>query len=134
MLTFVAGVPVITYPTGTDRGGPEALADLAVSSPYSVDLYRLPPGEFDAVHEADERRVPPGMPAERLADDPELAARTRSHAFEARLPDDERENAPASALEAFLDDDEKIAAKQEQAREEAECRAEEWGLDDQLRG
>ncbi|WP_227355333.1 hypothetical protein [Haladaptatus salinisoli] len=133
VLTFEAGVPVLAYHTGTDRGGPEALADLAVPGPYSVDLRRLPSDELAAVHEADERRVPPGMPAERLAGDPELAERTRSRAPAERSASGDR-SAPPSALEAFLDDDEKIAAIQEQAREEAERRAEKWGLDDQLRG
>jgi hypothetical protein len=51
-----------------------------------------------------------------------------------RSLDGDREDTQTSALEAFLDDDEKIAAIQEQAREEAERRAEEWGLDDQLGG
>jgi hypothetical protein len=33
VVTFEAGVPVLAYHTGTDRGGPEAIADLAVPGP-----------------------------------------------------------------------------------------------------
>ena len=35
-------------------------------------------------------------------------------------------------MEAFLEDEEKIAAIRERAKAEAERRAEEWGLDEQL--
>ncbi|WP_458206134.1 hypothetical protein [Haladaptatus sp. NG-SE-30] len=132
VLTFEAGVPVLAYHTGTDRGGPEALADLAVPGPYNVELYRLSTAELDDVHDVDGLRIPPGMPAERLAGDPELAVRTRDCAPEAWLEREEGEDEPTSAVEAFLEDDEKIAAIQEQARAEAERRAEEWGLNEQL--
>lgn len=129
VVTFTDGVPVLAYHTGTDRGGPPALADLAVPGPYHVSVYDLDADALGAVHEADELRVPPGMPAERLAGDPALADSTRRAAPDERTtaqdpPDD------SSAVEAFLDDEAKIAAIREQAREEAEQRATEWGLGD----
>ena len=138
VLTFEAGVPVLAYHTESDRGGPPALADLAVPGPYSADLYELDPSALDTIHDTPELQVPPGMPAERLAGDPDLAARTRAAA-----PAHRRAGATAgggeaadspSAVEAFLADEEKIAAIREQAREEARQRAEGWGLDDELVG
>jgi hypothetical protein len=102
------------------------------------DLRSLEPLDPEAVHELspravadlhDERtfRVPPAMPAERLAGDPGLAARTRAAAPDERL-DDRAES--GSAVEAFLADESKIEAIREQAREEAQHRAAEWGLSD----
>lgn len=128
VLTFEAGVPVVAYHTGTDRGGPEALGDLAVPGPYRCDLYELAPDGLSEIHETTELRVPPGLPAERLAGDPALAERTRS----AAPPDRLDERAPTSPVAAFLDDEAKIRAIRERAREEAEQRAEEWGIEDQL--
>jgi hypothetical protein len=133
VLTFESGVPAVAYHVGTDRGGPAALADLAVPGPYSADLYELDAGALDAVHDTPELSVPPGMAAERLAGDLDLAERTRAAA-----PADRRAGAaakgdqPRSAVEAFLADEEKVEAIREQAREEAQRRAEEWGLDDEL--
>ena len=128
VLTFDAGVPVLAYETATDRGGADALADLAVPGPYRVEVYELPPSALDDAHDASELEVPPGMPADRLAGDPALAARTRDVA-----PADRRgDRDDVTALEAFLDDEAKIAAIRDQAREEAHARAEEWGLADQL--
>jgi hypothetical protein len=127
VVTFEAGVPVLVYDATTDRGGPDALADLAGPGPYRVELYDLPREELDALDPAPALRVPPDMPADRLAGDPDLAARTREAAPDARL------DTPAgSAVEAFLADEEKIAAIREQARAEAQRRAEEWGLTDAL--
>jgi hypothetical protein len=130
VLTLEDGVPVAAHHTGTGRGGPEAVADLAVPGPYSVELYRHAPDGHEAAHRAEERAIPPGMPAERLAGDPQLASKTRVRAPE--RPTAESDTAPTSAVEAFLEDEEKIAAIRERAREEAERRAEEWGLNDQL--
>lgn len=127
VLTFEDGVPVVAYHTGTDRGGPSALGDLAMPGPYSVDVYRLDPDVLAPVHDADPLRVPPGMPADRLAGDPELADRTRE-----RAADDGAATTDEDPVVAFLDDAEKVAAIQRRAREEAERRAAEWGLDDQL--
>lgn len=133
VLTFEDGVPVVAYHVGSDRGGPAALADLAVPGPYSADLYELNSQDLAEVHDTPELAVPPGMAAERLAGDPDLAERTRAVA-----PDDRRTGAtaqgdgPESAVEAFLADEGKVEAIREQARAEARQRAEEWGLEDEL--
>ena len=129
VLTFEDGVPVLAYDAATDAGGPDALADLAVPGPYSVELYELDAADLAEAHEAGELRVPPEMPAERLVGDRDLADRTREAAPEERLADDEGD---ANPVEAFLADEEKIAAIREQAREEARTRAEEWGLAGEL--
>ncbi|MBX0322050.1 hypothetical protein EGH21_03285 [Halomicroarcula sp. F13] len=126
VVTFEDGVPVLAYHTGTDRGGPPALADLAVPGPYHVSVFELGPDDLAAAHEADDLRVPPGMPAERLGGDPALADSTRRAA-----PDDRGQKASEtadehSAVEAFLEDEAKITAIREQAREEARARADEW--------
>jgi len=75
--------------------------------------------------------VPPGMPAERLAGDPALADSTRraAPADWPTVPGGEA-GEDHGAVEAFLEDEEKIAAIREQAREEARQRAVEWGLND----
>jgi hypothetical protein len=136
VLTFADGVPRAAYcergeSRGTQRGdsrGVDALAALAGPGPCSVELYELPPDALTAVHDAAEFSVPPGAPAEELADEPSLAERARE-----RAPD-EAGDTDASALESFLEDEERIAAIQEGARAEAERRAEEWGLDGELDG
>lgn len=136
VLTFEAGVPVLAYHTGTDRGGPAALSDFAVPGPYSVDLYESAPSDLDGVHDTPELRVPPGMPADRLGGDGDLAARTRSAAPSDRgetVAGPDEESASSGAVEAFLEDEERIASIREEAREQAERRAEEWGLEEQLR-
>ena len=135
VLTFAEGVPVVAYHTGTERGGPPALADLAASGPYRLNLYAVRPGALDAAHDRASFRVPPGMAADRLAGDQSLADRTRELA-----PEDwttERTHDAASsgersvgAVEAFLDDERKIEAIREEARAEARERAEEWGFGD----
>lgn len=131
VVTFEDGIPVLAYHTGTDRAGPAALADLAVPGPYSVSLFSLRADILAAAHAADEMKVPPEMPAERLAGDAALAARTREAAPEDRLTEaTATEPAEPGAVEAFLADEAKIEAIQRQAREEAETRAEEWGFSD----
>lgn len=134
VVTFEAGVPVVAYHTGTDRGGPRALADLAASGPYDLELFAVAPGALDAVHERGAFTVPPEMPAERLAGDQSLADRTRDAAPQSVSAaddgtDDESGGTDVGAVEAFLDDEGKIEAIREQAREEARERAEEWGFD-----
>jgi hypothetical protein len=129
VLTFEDGVPVLAYDLDSDRGGADALADLAVPGPYRVELYALEPSDLAAAHDTPELTVPPGTPAERLAGDPDLAERTRNAAPAERRGEED----PASPVEAFLADEEKIAAIQQQAREEATRRAEEWGLGGELR-
>jgi hypothetical protein len=119
------GVPTLAVHTGSGRGGPAALADLAEPGPYSVEIY-----EADAADLPDatpERRVPPGMPAERLAGDADLADRTCRAA-----PADAETAEGASAVEAFLDDEAKIERIRREAREEAERQAAEWGLEGEL--
>ncbi|QIO22038.1 hypothetical protein [Haloarcula sp. JP-L23] len=126
VVTFEDGVPVLAYHTGTDRGGPRALADLAVPGPYHVSVFELDTADLATAHEAAELRVPPGMPAERLAGDPALADSTRRAAPDDRTPTTAQTADDHSAVEAFLEDEEKIAAIREQAREEARARADEW--------
>jgi hypothetical protein len=132
VLTFSDGVPVLAYHTGTDRGGSRALADLAVPGPYRVELVSLPTATVAELHETPELRVPPAMPAERLAGDPVLATRTRERAPADRPTDTDTETTATDdgmdAVAAFLEDEEKIEAIREQAREEARERAEEWDL------
>lgn len=129
VLTFEDGVPVLAHHPASDRGGPAALAALAVPGPCQCDLYVLPDAALAPVHDTEDHRVPPALPAERLAGDDALAARTRE-----RAPADRpaAPNASTDALSAFLADEERVAAIKEEARREAELRAEEWGLDDHL--
>lgn len=134
IVTFRDGVPELVYYTGTDRGGPTALADLATPGPYHVELYRLDPGDLASIGAHERLAVPPGMPAERLAGDPALAASTRRAApgdrdLSVRDDSDETDEAEPGAVEAFLADEAKIDAIKTQAREEAKRRAEEWGFD-----
>ena len=124
VMTFEAGVPALAYHTETDRGGPPALADIG-AAPYRVELYALAADALDVPHSADELRVPPGMPAERLAGNTALAARTRRAATTDH--EDDRD-----ALETFLDDEAAIERLRDSARQEAARRAEEWGFDDAL--
>jgi hypothetical protein len=129
---FEDGVPRFAFHTGTGRGGSNALADLAALGPYDVELRELPAAELP---EGDvDFRVPPGMPADRLAGDPELAERTREAAPAEWQVGVEKggEDGSLDAVEAFLEDKEKIDAIRDRAREEARERAEEWGLDGEL--
>jgi len=157
IVTFERGVPVVAYHTGTERGGPPALADLAAEGPYRLELFAVDAGALDRVHARDSLCVPPGMAAERLVGDSTLAERTReassapagtveSNAGRSRGvrdesddavttvdhaesdPGDETDDRQVGAVEAFLDDEEKVAAIRAEAREEAEARAEEWGF------
>jgi hypothetical protein len=134
VLTFAEGVPVLAYATATDRGGPPALADLVVPGPYRVRLVAVPEGGFDRIHDTPALTVPPAMPAQRLSGNADLAARTSRRAPADRVtntePETDGDETDPGALEAFLDDEEKIAAIREQAREEAQERARDWGLDD----
>lgn len=129
VVTFEGGVPVLAYDAAADCGGPDALAELAVPGPYRVELYALDAADLEDAHDAAELRVPPGMPADRLAGDAALAERTREVAPDDRLTEGDDASSP---VEAFLEDEEKIAAIREQAREEARARADEWGLTDHL--
>ena len=130
VLTFADGVPVLAYNTVTDRGGPDALAELAVPGPYRVELYAVDDDRLDAAHEEDALRVAPGAAATELADDSALADRTREAAPDERVTGPAADDADAVA--AFLADDDRIEAIREQARAEAAERADEWGLDEAL--
>ncbi len=125
VVTLRDGVPTLAAHTGSGRGGPEALADFAEPGPYSVELYATDASDLPDATAG--RRVPPGMPAERLAGDADLAERTCRAA-----PDDAEAADGASAVEAFLDDEAKIERIRREAREEAERRAGEWGLEGEL--
>jgi hypothetical protein len=127
VLTFEEGIPTLAYCTDTDRGGADALNDLAGPGPYGVDLYELDRADLVEAHEADDLRVPPGLPAERLTADRGLVTRTREAAPDERLGNDD-----VDAVAAFLEDESGIEAIRERAREEARTRAEEWGLTDAL--
>ncbi|MFB6102136.1 MAG: hypothetical protein ABEJ73_06175 [Haloplanus sp.] len=127
VITFEGGVPVLAYCTDTDRGGADALADVAGPGPYSVDLFELDRSALAEAHEADDLRISPALPAERLTDDRDLVTRTREAA-----PDDRLGGDGTAPVESFLADEAQIEAIREQAREEARARAEEWGLTDAL--
>jgi hypothetical protein len=127
VLTFEDGVPTVAYHTGTDSAGEDALTDIAVAGPYRLQLYELAAESLAEIHATEELCVPPETPAQRLAGDPSLAERTREVAPETHPSADAAETADEpSAVEAFLDDEEKIRAIQERARAEAKERATEW--------
>jgi hypothetical protein len=129
VITFEEGVPVLAYEAESDTGGAAALGALAVPGPYSADLFELPSAELTAAHDVGALQIPPPMPADRLAGDPDLAARTRETAPADRVDDPAGGDDPVAA---FLADEETIAAIRQQARDEARQRAAEWGLDDHL--
>jgi len=131
-LTFEDGVPVAARHTGTGRRGADALADLAVPGPYRVELRSIPVEALDEYHGESDRRVAADAPADLLAGDSELADRTRAAAPASRRGDGAADAGSMDAVEAFLDDEEKIGAIRERAREEARERAEQWGLDGNL--
>jgi hypothetical protein len=122
VVTFEDGVPTLAYHVGSDRGGPPALAAIG-AGPYRLELYALDAADLAAAHDSDDLRVPPGMVAERLAGAPDLADRTR------RAAGTDHESG-RGALDAFLDDEAAIEELRENARAEAEARAEEWDFED----
>lgn len=126
VLTFEEGIPVLAYDAATDRGGPDALDALDAAGPYRVELYELAAGDVAAAHRDETCRVPPARPADRVAADAELADRTRAAAPDHRRADER------SSVEEFLADADRIDAIREEARREAQSRAAEWGLTDQL--
>jgi hypothetical protein len=131
VVTFDAGVPAAAYHTGTDAGGAEALADIAVAGPYRIELFELDEGALETVHGAEDLAVSPTMPARRLAGDPELADRTADRVTDgaAGRQQGNAEAAAYDAVESFLADEDKIEAIRDRARAEAERRATEWGFD-----
>ncbi|SDY25591.1 hypothetical protein [Halopenitus persicus] len=129
VVTFDGGVPTVAYNTRTERGGTAALSDVALTGPYRIEVYELPSDALDPIHGTADLAVPPGAPARELADDDDLAARTRERAPDDRPAGGDPREEP-SGVEAFLADDDRIAEIREQARAEAADRAAEWGLGD----
>jgi len=128
VVAFTDGVPTHVHHTETGRGGAPALASLAATGPLRVECYA---GDDGSVPRTDRTAVAPGTPAERLAGDDELAARTRDAARAADIDDaDANDAGDPDAVEAFLADEQKVEAIRDRAREEARERAEEWGFDD----
>jgi len=128
VITFQRGVPVVAYHTGADSGGEAALADIAVTGPSRVELHELDADSLAEIHDAAELRVPPGLPAERLAGDASLAERIRKSAPASRRRDGS-ESSETAAVEAFLEDEARIADIRERARDRATARATEWGFE-----
>jgi hypothetical protein len=126
VLWFENGVPTHATHTGTGATGADVLAELAATGPYRVRLVSVSPETLVANRPAN-ATLPPDAPAERLAGDESLAARTRERAGVSSAPatDDSLD-----AVEAFLADDEKIRAIRDQARAEAKRKADEWGFDE----
>ncbi|MDQ2053095.1 MULTISPECIES: hypothetical protein [Halobellus] len=129
VLTFEAGVPVLAYHSASDAGGRAAL-DALTGDLFHAEVYELAADALAAAHRVEELRVAPSAPADVLADDETLVDRTRDAAPEDRLAD----AAGASAVEAFLADADRIDAIRDEARAEAQARAAEWGLAEQLDG
>jgi hypothetical protein len=127
VITFEAGVPALAYHSGTDRGGPPALSDVG-PSPYRFELYALEADALEFPHRIEELRVPPGAVAERLADDPGLADRTRESAPRGGVVGERTDD----AVEAFLEDESAIDDIRRSAREEALDRADEWNFSDAI--
>jgi len=127
VLTFDDGVPTVAYHTGTDNAGEDALADIAVAGPYRLELYGLDETDLAAVHDTDALTVPSASPAEQLAGDPQLADRTLD-AAETEQQERSEESDDRGAVEAFLEDEERIDEIRQRAREQAAERAEEWNL------
>lgn len=130
ILTFEVGIPVLAYHTGTDTGGTNALSEFVTGGSFRFDLYGLSSDQLETIHDTPELRVPPEMPANHLAGDPVLAARTRRVAAQPKQRSSRSEG--LNAVEEFLEDAERIEAIREQARTEAKRHAHDWGLNDQL--
>lgn len=126
ILTFEDGVPVVAYHAGTDSTGPDAVSDIAVADISRVELYELEGETVRGVHEQETDRVPPALPATQLGSDTELVERTRERAPSTRCVQTED---PAAAVEAFLEDEQRISEIQQRARSQASARATEWGFD-----
>jgi hypothetical protein len=131
VVTFRDGVPALAYHAPTDSAGSAALTELADHGPYRSELYEVTPAALDALDHDESLSVAPTAPARPLTSDDHLVERTLDRAPAGRLPRD-ADPEPAQdvdALEAFLDDTERIEAIRARARDEARRRATEWGLD-----
>ncbi len=129
VLTFENGVPVLAYHTGSGRSGEDALSDMAVVGPFRIELYELDITVLADAQDDPTLRIEPGLPAERLAGDVELAQRTRSRAPTERVGVSDEGTDKLDAVEAFLDDEERISDIRDAARREAQTRASDWGFD-----
>ncbi|WP_323674777.1 hypothetical protein [Halorubellus sp. PRR65] len=131
VLTVNDGVPVLASHTGTGRGGADALADLAGPGPVKAERRAVDPDALATVHDADGAdalAVAPGEPSRVLTGDRDLATAVRE-----RAPTDHPGNeAVDDPLESFLADEARVEQLREDARAEAERRAEEWGFVDEL--
>lgn len=122
ILWFEDGIPIGARHTGTGRTGSAALADLAEIGPYQVRMVAT--GTVPETYRGNS--LPPAAPADRLAGNEALAARTREAAGSTAGGGPEAE---LDAVEAFLADEEKIEAIKQQAAAEARRRAAEWGFE-----
>jgi hypothetical protein len=115
-------------PTGDGASG---VMEAPVSD--SVDADR----DASVAHVTDSGRsalaVAPGEPARVLGGECDLAARTRERA-PASHPGRETSREASDPLATFLANEDRVAALQAEAREEAERRAAEWGFTDELEG
>lgn len=130
ILTVEAGIPIAASKIDGDGCGATALADAAVADLYRLERHALTPEEFESILSQDdepEAVIPPGLPAEQLAGDNDLADRTRA-AAPATHPGLDDESNQMDAVTSFLDDEETIASIRGRARSEARERADEWGF------
>lgn len=128
VITFEDGVPVTAFHTGTDAAGTDALRDIASNGPYRLELYHLDADVIEQIHESEQLRVPPGMPAKQLTGESDLIERTRDRAPAERIDPQSSTEQQLDAVEAFLDDGSTIESIREQARNEAASRADEWNF------
>jgi hypothetical protein len=128
VITFTDGIPVAAYHTNPDATGADALTEIASSGPYRLGLYALDESTLDRLHGSDAVRVPPGRPAQLLSGEQDLVERTRDRAPTAWVDRGEPEHHGLDAVEAFLDDENRIETIQSRAQSEAESRADDWDL------
>ncbi|MFB6124770.1 MAG: hypothetical protein ABEJ59_02270 [Halanaeroarchaeum sp.] len=126
VLWFEDGLPTHATHTRTGARGTDVLAELAATGPYRVRLVPVAADRFDPP--GDGATLSPAAPAERLAGEDRLAERTRDRAD--LDPAAATDGDGLDAVEAFLEDDEKIRAIRDRARAEAKRTASEWNLGD----
>lgn len=128
VITFEDGVPVAAYHTDPGAAGADALTEIASRGPYRLGLYALGSDGLDRLHGDDSVRVAPGLPAEMLGNTQQLAERTRARAPTERVDDVTSEQNSLDAVEAFLEDEDRIQDIQTRAQSAAESRADDWNL------
>jgi len=129
ILTFEGGVPVAATRAGGDATGAEALAGVAATGLYRLELRALPAAELPAFHRHGRARVPPTLPARQLVGDSELVTRTREAAPEGKRSGSAADGPGLAAVESFLDDADAISSIRDRARSEARSRADKWGFE-----